>query len=117
MSNPRFIDLTSKTYGRWRILGYWGIKLEGRDASKRSRYWRAVCDLQLGGCGATVVVKAGSLRSGKSTSCGCRRREVARQRFQTMHYCEKKLGAEAYAGLSKVMELDKASSVDSPAEK
>ena len=35
----------------------------------RSLRWRCQCD-----CGATSVVQAGGLKSGRSTSCGCRRR-------------------------------------------
>ena len=30
VSNPGFIDLSSKIYGRWRVLGYWGVGLDGR---------------------------------------------------------------------------------------
>jgi hypothetical protein len=107
MSNPRFIDETAKTYGRWRVLGYFGITLQGKDGAERRRAFRCLCDPELGGCGKIRVVLAGSLRSGKSTSCGCRRREVARERFQTMHFVERKLGAQAFAGLSKVMAMER----------
>jgi hypothetical protein len=103
----RFVDLTSKTYGRWRVLGHYGVTLQGKDRTERSRAWRVLCDPKLGGCGKIRVVLAGSLRTGKSTSCGCRRREVAQKRFQTMHYVEKQLGAQAFAGLSKVMEMER----------
>lgn len=59
------IDLTGERFGRLRVLGRAGSDLQNKPT------WRCVCD-----CGAEVVVRGLSLRSGHTESCGCYCREV-----------------------------------------
>ena len=54
------IDLTSQKFGRLTALKDVGVN------KHRSRLWRCRCD-----CGNLTTVAHGSLRSGKTTSCGC----------------------------------------------
>ena len=63
----KFIDLTGQKFGRLTVIE--------RDMSVptcKGPYWICKCD-----CGNTVTVKAYSLRSGITKSCGCYNREVA----------------------------------------
>lgn len=59
------LDLTNRQFGRWLVLR---PARRGRNAS-----WWCQC-----ACGTRLQVKAYSLVKGTSTSCGCRRAEVAR---------------------------------------
>jgi len=56
----KFIDMTGKRFGRWTVI----------ERSENDKYgniqWQCVCD-----CGVTRVVSGGSLRSGRTVSCGC----------------------------------------------
>ena len=70
MSKP--IDLTGQRFGRLTVQ-----ELAGRDKGGRAT-WRCLCD-----CGNTSVVIAYSLRGGHTTSCGCLRRERAREKAAT----------------------------------
>lgn len=56
----RMIDLKGSRFGRWRVLSF--SHKNGSDQV----YWSCVCD-----CGTKREVKAASLRSGVSMSCGC----------------------------------------------
>lgn len=70
----RFIDLTGATIGRLTVLK--------RDSSDKRVAWQCRCE-----CGNTTVVRAELLRSGKTKSCGCLKRDgrggkdISRQRF------------------------------------
>ena len=57
-----FIDLSGKTFGDLTVIE--------RDLSKKARevYWICQCS-----CGKVISTRGTSLRSGKSTSCGCKR--------------------------------------------
>jgi hypothetical protein len=62
-TNPRFIDITGRTFGKWAVLGYAG-------ARGPTHYWNARC-----GCGAEREVAGESLKRGLSTCCRrCARR-------------------------------------------
>ena len=52
----KLIDLKGLRFGRWAVLA----------RAERLGYWSCRCD-----CGATKAVHGGSLRGGKSRSCGC----------------------------------------------
>jgi hypothetical protein len=74
-NDPRFINLTGKTFGRWSVIEY-----VGKDAYRASR-WRCRCE-----CGAEGVVTGKDLkrRDNKSSrSCGCLRVEVSTSRLTT----------------------------------
>lgn len=67
---PKLRDLTGETFGRWvvksRANNY-------RDKSGRScTAWNCVCE-----CGTEKTVLGNSLKSGRSTSCGCAHSEKA----------------------------------------
>ena len=63
---PKLIDLTGQKFGRWTVL-------ERAFNGKREVYWLCQCD-----CGTIKQVKAASLRSGRSTSCGCYHAEMSK---------------------------------------
>jgi hypothetical protein len=59
------IDLTNKRFGRLKVIACGGRNLHGK------LIWHCLCD-----CGQAGRVVGQSLRSGKTTSCGCLRSEV-----------------------------------------
>lgn len=61
----KFIDLTGKVIGRLTVL-----KEVGRNNNKKI-VWNCICE-----CGTLTKVVAGSLRSGKTKSCGCLIKEI-----------------------------------------
>jgi|SRR5579883_2888759 len=67
--DPRFQDLTGKTFGRWTVLGCAGLR--GKDYR-----WRCRC-----ACGAEREVFGGNLTRGGSKSCGCIRQPPLSQRL------------------------------------
>lgn len=64
----KFIDLTNQTFGYWTVLKRSDLK------KSDGVYWHCRCK-----CGTEKIVAGGSLRSGKSTSCGCYAAEKAKQ--------------------------------------
>lgn len=70
---PKFIDLTGQTFGRLTVI-------ERAENDKHGfACWKCRCE-----CNAEVIVSGNHLRSGHSTSCGCRNREKASKRL-TIH--------------------------------
>lgn len=65
-------NLAGKRFGRLKVLGY------RRTDDRKQTYWLCRCD-----CGQKVVKAARHLKTGKSASCGCLRREVTRQNKST----------------------------------
>lgn len=58
-------DLTGERFGKWLVIS----QIEAPDhltSSLNQAYWICDCD-----CGHRSIVRANSLRSGKSKSCGC----------------------------------------------
>lgn len=67
-TNGRFKDMTGMTFGRLKVVSFAGC------ASSNQAKWRCLCD-----CGQMSTTLGTSLRSGRTTSCGCLRAEgVAR---------------------------------------
>lgn len=60
----QFLDLTDERYGRLVVLSHAGKTPRGQ------ALWLCQCD-----CGMQKVIRASSLRSGESLSCGCRKKE------------------------------------------
>ena len=58
-----FIDLTGHKYGRVTVVSYFGHK-NGKTA------WNCLCE-----CGNTFVTNGNSLRTGRTSSCGCYKNE------------------------------------------
>ena len=75
MSKKR-IDLTGQRFGRLAAIAYVG------------RSWLCKCD-----CGSETVILTSSLRSGRTQSCGCLKREKLREKLTT-HGCS---GMKAYS--------------------
>lgn len=68
----RALDLTGQVFGRLTVVGL------GPSEVGRRRQTLCRCE-----CGDMVGVQAGSLRGGRTLSCGCLRREVTRDRMRT----------------------------------
>lgn len=60
------IDLAGKRYGRWLVLAH-------NETRSGVLFWQCRCD-----CGTEKMVNGLSLRDGRSTSCGCRKRDWRR---------------------------------------
>jgi hypothetical protein len=56
-------DLTGQRFGQLAVLEFVGTKGTG---TARKRLWRCLCD-----CGQETTASTGSLRQGKTRSCGC----------------------------------------------
>ena len=65
----RLIDLTNQT------IGYWKVLKRGENTKQGQAKW--ICECQ--NCGTIKEVSGGHLRSGRSTNCGCIRKEKLRQ--------------------------------------
>ena len=61
---PKFRDLTGCKFGRWTVL-YW------KETKYTEHIWICKCE-----CGIEKEVIGGSLKSGKSKSCGCLSRDL-----------------------------------------
>ena len=69
---PAFNNITGLRFGRL-------VVLERQDSNRRGdALWRCLCD-----CGGTPIVVGNNLARGHTTSCGCRRGEVAAARRTT----------------------------------
>ena len=66
------IDLKGQTFNRLTVIGF-----SHRDAQGHA-YWLCEC-----ACGRRVKVESNALRSGKTRSCGCLRRDVTPARVST----------------------------------
>lgn len=69
---PKRLDLTGERYG-------YLVALEWIDYVPSSSRWRCICD-----CGNTTIVRANSLRIGRTQSCGCLHKELLSER-STIH--------------------------------
>lgn len=64
MNPNNLINIQGQKFGRWTVLEK--VKVEG----KKEAYWLCRCD-----CGAEKKVLGKNLRNGRSTSCGCYKKE------------------------------------------
>lgn len=60
-------DLTGKKFGKLTVLGQ---STKKSSKNKYLRFWDCICD-----CGEKTTVETNSLKYGKTSSCGCKRRE------------------------------------------
>lgn len=65
----QLIDYTGRRFGRLVVIGRAPNYLSPGDSVMTTR-WTCVCD-----CGKTVVALKNNLKSGRTKSCGCLRRE------------------------------------------
>lgn len=75
-TDPRFIDLTGRVFGRLTVVGYAG-KVKGKTS------WNCRCI-----CGKGVVAKGNGLQQGDTRSCGCLHDDAARERLTTHGKCK-----------------------------
>lgn len=68
--SPQRVDLTGQTFGR--LIAVRSLPSSGAGAKTK---WECAC-----ACGNTAEVRTSRLLSGQTQSCGCRARDVARQR-------------------------------------
>ncbi len=59
-------NIEGQTFGRLRVLRWAGVN------KQRAYTWKCLCD-----CGNLTIVSGTKLRTGHTTSCGCRQRETA----------------------------------------
>lgn len=74
----RLVNLSGQRFGRL-VVERRADKSYSSPKGYRLVLWDCTCD-----CGAAMTVMASSLKSGKTTSCGCFRREDMRRRY-TVH--------------------------------
>lgn len=82
------IDLTNQTYGELTVLQE--VEPHIKPSGKKSRQWLCKCS-----CGRTTIVSMDNLRSGHTTSCGCKRGDFDHtgERFGRLIAIERLLGA------------------------
>lgn len=68
----KLIDLTGQRFGRLTVISF-----AGSDRYNKAQ-WNCICD-----CGKTVTAVGSDLRSGKTKSCGCFRRDIVVGRSTT----------------------------------
>lgn len=63
--SKKFIDLTGQKFNRLTV-----VKYHGKVGSHNTVAWLCTCD-----CGKALIVRSGSLKTGKQKSCGCFRKD------------------------------------------
>jgi hypothetical protein len=94
----RFIDLTGKRFGRWRVIALLPERQRNTRERQRHTCWLCRCD-----CGGESIVRADKLIKGLSKSCGCISKEMFVKR-NTKHglsrsrayYCWKNMRARCF---------------------
>ena len=76
-------DLTGKRFGRLTVIGV-------EDNGKRKTYYACQCD-----CGNVKVIRADALVSGRTVSCGCKKKEQDRVNL-TANHSHKMSGTRLY---------------------
>ena len=90
----KFIDMTGQTYNYWYIID--------RDYEKQSKsiYWRCKCLL----CGMEKSVSGIDIRSGKSTNCGCLKKQKIAERNRQKY---KNIAQNQYGYLKAISPTEK----------
>ncbi len=73
LSSPPLKAYIGRRFGRWTVIAYAGTG-RGKDPAKCEHYWKCRCD-----CGKEGLVGQSELQNGDSQSCGCLRKERARE--------------------------------------
>ena len=76
---PNLIDRTGQRYGRLVV-----IQRSGSDSANRNATWLCRCD-----CGRASIASSGSLRTGRTKSCGCLKREAAAEAMRVHRWALK----------------------------
>lgn len=80
----QFIDLTGQRFHMWTVIGREPNRVDKNGHIKVM--WLCRCD-----CGVTRSVDTGSLRSGKSKSCGCYRSDVTTRQNSKWRHTDRRL--------------------------
>lgn len=90
-----FKDLTGQAFGRWTVVAY-----HGREQSQGGgNIWNCQCQ-----CGTTRAVKATSLVSGRSQSCGCRHKEIVTAAGRTKNKTHGRTGTKEYRAWNQMLQ-------------
>lgn len=81
----RIKNMTGLQFGRLNVVAFAGLH---EDLSAK---WLCVCS-----CGNSATVRGASLRSGRSKSCGCLKKEIASVTFKRVKTTHGKSGSEIY---------------------
>lgn len=81
---PSKIDLHGCKFGRLTVV-------RPAPSLTRATRWECVCD-----CGTAVVVATDSLRQGNTKSCGCQKKELARERLRAIAKTHGATGTRVY---------------------
>jgi hypothetical protein len=82
-----FKDIRGMVFGS--LVAIEPIKLDGETAFR----WVCYCDPKHGGCGTiTPPIRIGSLTTGQTKSCGCRKIAKAKEQVKLMHIANRKRG-------------------------
>ena len=77
------------TYGRLTVIAF--------DHKRKSKiYYKCTCE-----CGCVTVVEAGALREGRTSSCGCLRRELGVKKHLTHGYADKERLYNIWIGIKQ----------------
>ena len=91
----RRVDLTGQKFGRLTVVSYAGV-------DKQQAYWGCICE-----CGTAKKVRANSLRSGHTQSCGCWDRERSSNAAKTMNrthgHCAKRGKSPTYSSWANMI--------------
>ena len=71
-------DITGEVFGELTVLER-DFEEESKHPSRGSTYWKCKCS-----CGNEKSILKGSLKSGRTTSCGCKRKKIAAQHMKTL---------------------------------
>ena len=75
-SMSKFVDLTGQRFGKLLVLGIAEPIIN--PSGQKTACWKCKCD-----CGNVKIIRGTSLKSGRSTSCGCAFSEIMRKRKTT----------------------------------
>ena len=92
-------DLTGQRFGRLVVTG------RGEDYINSNGHhvprWKCICD-----CGGTALVQGAQLKNGRSKSCGCLQREIAKKRAEEMDRSIE-ISGQKFGRLTAVKRLEK----------
>jgi hypothetical protein len=80
----RVADLEGKIFGNFRVTGY-----AGKDKHRKARWW-TYCEI----CTQVKMVRGDNIVSGRTKSCGCRRRYRAHVQLKAWHEWKRKMLAD-----------------------
>ena len=99
MNSNNLINIQGQKFGRWTVLEK--VKVEG----KKETYWLCRCD-----CGIERKVLGKNLRNGRSTSCGCYKKEqnsIFMSKYNKEHSSAIDIAGQKYGLLTPIKPTEK----------